>query len=152
MLTKMDRFARSVRDFIRRFDQLKDKGVTLRILNLGLDSSTATGKLMLTVMAGVAEFEREMLLERQAEPTKPKAAKRKRPEPARHRWVNQWLIAKEDGLRQLARWMLITRLAATARTQSPPRYRRYRTLFYKRSRFGRSNDCSQRGPARLFAP
>ena len=39
----------------------------MRILNLGLDTSTPTGKLTLTVMGGVAEFERAMMLERQRE-------------------------------------------------------------------------------------
>jgi DNA invertase Pin-like site-specific DNA recombinase len=46
---------------------LESKGVALRILNLGVDTATPTGKLMLTVMAGIAEFEREMMLERQRE-------------------------------------------------------------------------------------
>ena len=41
--------------------------MALRILNLGLDTATPTGKLMLTVMGGVAEFERSMMLERQRE-------------------------------------------------------------------------------------
>jgi DNA invertase Pin-like site-specific DNA recombinase len=36
-------------------------------LNLGLDTSTATGKLMLSVIGAVAQFEREMMLERQRE-------------------------------------------------------------------------------------
>ena len=43
------------------------KDVALRILNLGLDTSTSTGKLMLTVLGGVADFERSMMLERQRE-------------------------------------------------------------------------------------
>lgn len=43
------------------------KGVGLRILDLGLDTSNATGKLMLNVLGSVAQFEREMMLERQRE-------------------------------------------------------------------------------------
>jgi len=39
----------------------------LELLNLGLDTSTATGKLMLNVIGAVAQFEREMMLERQRE-------------------------------------------------------------------------------------
>lgn len=42
-------------------------GPGLRILNLGMDTRTPTGKLMLTVLGGVAQFEREMMLERQLE-------------------------------------------------------------------------------------
>jgi DNA invertase Pin-like site-specific DNA recombinase len=47
--------------------RLKAKDVALRILNLGIDTSTPTGKLMLNVIGGVAEFERETMLERQRE-------------------------------------------------------------------------------------
>src|SRR5687768_4110148 len=46
---------------------LEAKGVHLRILNMGIDTSTPTGKLMLNVLASVAQFEREMMLERQRE-------------------------------------------------------------------------------------
>jgi DNA invertase Pin-like site-specific DNA recombinase len=46
---------------------LERKGVAVRILNLGMDTQTPTGKLMLTVLGGVAQFEREMMLERQRE-------------------------------------------------------------------------------------
>jgi hypothetical protein len=35
------------------------KGAALRVLNLGMDTSTPTGKLMLTVLGGIAQFERE---------------------------------------------------------------------------------------------
>jgi Resolvase, N terminal domain len=38
---------------------LERKGVAVRILNLGMDTQTPTGKLMLTVLGGVAQFERE---------------------------------------------------------------------------------------------
>jgi DNA invertase Pin-like site-specific DNA recombinase len=48
-------------------ERLKRKKVSLRILNLGVDSSTATGKLVLNVMGSIAAFEREMMLERQRE-------------------------------------------------------------------------------------
>lgn len=48
-------------------DTLKAKGASLRILNMGIDTSTPTGKLMLTMLGGVAEFEREIMLERQRE-------------------------------------------------------------------------------------
>ncbi|CAM3611836.1 Resolvase domain [Polaromonas hydrogenivorans] len=46
---------------------LDRKSVGLRVLNLGMDTHTPTGKLMLTVLGGVAQFEREMMLERQRE-------------------------------------------------------------------------------------
>ncbi|EIC30169.1 recombinase family protein [Methylomicrobium album] len=65
--TKLDRLARSVADLMDIIKTLEQKEVGLRILNLGMDTQTPTGKLMLTVLGGVAQFEREMMLERQRE-------------------------------------------------------------------------------------
>lgn len=67
VVTKLDRLARSVAHLIALIEALKGKGVDLRILNLGIDTATPTGKLMLTMLGGVAEFEREIMLERQRE-------------------------------------------------------------------------------------
>ena len=44
---------------------IREKKVGIRILNLGMGTETPTGKLMLTVLAKVAQFEREIMLERQ---------------------------------------------------------------------------------------
>lgn len=66
-VTKLDRLARSVAHLLAIVEQLKVKGAALRILNLGVDSGTPTGKLMLTMLGGIAEFEREIMLERQRE-------------------------------------------------------------------------------------
>ncbi|MBK8754679.1 MAG: recombinase family protein [Candidatus Competibacter denitrificans] len=65
--TKLDRLARSVADLMAIIQALDSKQVGLRVLNLGMDTQTPTGKLMLTVLGGVAQFEREMMLERQRE-------------------------------------------------------------------------------------
>ncbi|AWN43369.1 recombinase family protein [Methylobacterium durans] len=67
VVTKLDRLARSVTHMGTIIAALAAKGVALRILNLGVDTATPTGKLILTVMGGIAEFEREMMLERQRE-------------------------------------------------------------------------------------
>lgn len=67
VVTKLDRLARSVVHLGKIIEALEAKGVALRIVNLGVDTSTPTGKLMLNVLAGVAQFEREMMLERQRE-------------------------------------------------------------------------------------
>jgi DNA invertase Pin-like site-specific DNA recombinase len=66
-ITKLDRLARSVRDLMAIVDRLQAKGVGLRILAMNMDTATPTGKLMLTILGGVAEFERELMLERQRE-------------------------------------------------------------------------------------
>src|SRR6202165_2522440 len=67
VVTKLDRLARSITDLMAILQALERKGVAVRILNLGMDTQTPTGKLMLTVLGGVAQFEREIMLERQRE-------------------------------------------------------------------------------------
>jgi DNA invertase Pin-like site-specific DNA recombinase len=66
-VTKLDRLARSVRDLCRIIDTLKAKGAGLRIINMNFDTSSPTGKMTLTILGSVAEFEREIMLERQRE-------------------------------------------------------------------------------------
>jgi len=70
IITKVDRAARSTADFLGIVEQVRAKGASLVVLSLGgqrMDTSTPTGKLMLTMLAGVTEFERDMMLERQRE-------------------------------------------------------------------------------------
>ncbi|MDQ0419911.1 DNA invertase Pin-like site-specific DNA recombinase [Peteryoungia aggregata LMG 23059] len=67
VVTKLDRLARSVADLVTITGRLKEKGVELRILTMNLDTSTPTGKLMLNLLGSIAEFERELMLERQRE-------------------------------------------------------------------------------------
>jgi DNA invertase Pin-like site-specific DNA recombinase len=67
VVTKLDRLARSMRDLLEIVDTIKAKGAELRILAMNLDTSSATGELMLNVLGSVAQFERSMMLERQRE-------------------------------------------------------------------------------------
>lgn len=67
VVTKLDRLARSVSHLWEIVERLESKGVALNIVALGIDTTTSTGRLMLTVLGGVAQFEREMMLERQRE-------------------------------------------------------------------------------------
>ncbi|VWC52162.1 resolvase domain-containing protein [Burkholderia lata] len=67
VVTKLDRLARSVADLMVTVQTLDRKNVAFRVLHLGMDTHTATGKLMPTVLGGVSQFEREMMLERQRE-------------------------------------------------------------------------------------
>ncbi|WP_337261577.1 MULTISPECIES: recombinase family protein [unclassified Serratia (in: enterobacteria)] len=66
-VTKLDRLARNTRHLLEISEYLQQKDVTLQILNIGIDTGTATGKLMLTMIGAIATFERELMLERQAE-------------------------------------------------------------------------------------
>ena len=65
--TKLDRVARSMRHLIQIVDQVEAKGAGLHILGMNLDTTSATGTLMLQVLGAVAEHERTMMLERQRE-------------------------------------------------------------------------------------
>ena len=67
IVTKPDRLARSTLDLLQIAKGLEGNGVTLRILSLDLNTATPTGKLMLTVLGGIAAFERDLMLERQRE-------------------------------------------------------------------------------------
>ena len=64
-MTTLSRFARSISDLWKHVEELDTKGVSFQILDMNLDTSTPTGKLMLALLSGVYQFEREILLERQ---------------------------------------------------------------------------------------
>lgn len=63
----LSRLARSTKDLLEIVEQLQAKGVELVSNKENIDTSTATGKLMLTMIGAIAEFERANLLERQRE-------------------------------------------------------------------------------------
>jgi DNA invertase Pin-like site-specific DNA recombinase len=67
VVTKLDRLARSTGDLLRINEAIEKKGARLRILDLDLDTSTPTGRLLLTMVGAIATFERELMLERQRE-------------------------------------------------------------------------------------
>ena len=65
--TRLDRIARSTANLLSIVEQLQAKGVRFKLLQMDLDTNTATGKLILTTLGAIATFERELMLERQAE-------------------------------------------------------------------------------------
>ncbi len=67
IVTEYSRLARSTSDLLSIVEQLAKKSVQLVSLKENLDTSTPQGMLMLTVFAGLAEFERAVILERQRE-------------------------------------------------------------------------------------
>jgi DNA invertase Pin-like site-specific DNA recombinase len=70
VVTKLDRLARSVGDLLGMVKRLEDKGVALRILDFGgsaLDTKGPTGRLILTMVGAIGEFERSLMLQRQRE-------------------------------------------------------------------------------------
>src|SRR3954451_8258837 len=70
VVTKPDRLARSTAELLTIEADLSKRGIGLVILSMGgerLDTRNPTSKLMLTILAGVATWEREIMLERQRE-------------------------------------------------------------------------------------
>ena len=70
VVTKLDRLARSTVHLLTILERLENKGVALRVLDFGgasVDTKSPTGRLMLTMFGAMAQFEREMMLERQRE-------------------------------------------------------------------------------------
>ena len=61
------RLARSTKDLLLIVEKLKEKNVHIVSNKENIDSSTPTGKLMLTMIGAIAEFERQNMLERQRE-------------------------------------------------------------------------------------
>ena len=80
IVTKLDRPARNVMHMGELLQQIEAKGAGLVILSLAretVDTTTATGKLILNIMGSVAQFERNMMGERQVEGIKRAKAKGK---------------------------------------------------------------------------
>jgi len=66
-IESFSRLARNTQDLLNLVDTLDQKGIKIISLKEGLDSSTPTGKLMLTMIGAISTFERECMLERQRE-------------------------------------------------------------------------------------
>jgi DNA invertase Pin-like site-specific DNA recombinase len=68
VVTKIDRLARSTADLLNMVQKLQDRNIALRFLsNPELNTDSPNGKLMITVLGAIAQFERELMLERQRE-------------------------------------------------------------------------------------
>ncbi len=99
VVTKLDRLARSTAHLLQIAEALTAKGANLKVLDLDLDTSTATGKLLFTMIA-IGEFERELMLERQHEGiAKAKAdGKYKGRKPTARAKADQVLALKDEGV------------------------------------------------------
>lgn len=113
VVAKLDRLARSVAHMHDVLQRITAKGAALKILNMGIDTNTPTGKLMLNVLGGVAEFEREIMLERQREGiAKAKAAgkyKGRAPTAQRRKNEVEALVAEGIGPTEIAKRLGISR-------------------------------------------
>ncbi len=64
MITKLDRLGRSVRNLMTLADDLQTREVGLRALSQGIDTTTPSGRLFLPMLAAIAEFEHDLIVER----------------------------------------------------------------------------------------
>ena len=65
IVTKLDRLARSIRDLLNLLDEIKAAGAHIKALeDPWLDTTTPHGELILTIMGGMAEFERKLIRQR----------------------------------------------------------------------------------------
>ena len=67
VVTKLDRLARSVSHLVAIGERLEAKAVALRVLAQAIGTSNCTGRLMFNMLGAIAQFERELMLERQRE-------------------------------------------------------------------------------------
>lgn len=67
IVESISRFARNTRDLLELIEKLSEKGVEFVSRKEAIDTTTPTGKFMLTVFGAVAELEREYILQRQRE-------------------------------------------------------------------------------------
>lgn len=64
MITKLDRLGRSLEHLIELSGQLQAKGVDLVVLDQGIDTSTAVGRMFFQILGSIAEFEHALMSER----------------------------------------------------------------------------------------
>ena len=64
IVTKLDRFARTAVEGGTIVKELRERGVIVEILNLGIADNTPMGRLMVNMLLAFAEFERDMIVER----------------------------------------------------------------------------------------
>ena len=61
---RIDRLGRSLLDVLSTVRELSDRGIAVRSISDGIDPSTPTGRLMLNMLGTLAEYERELIVER----------------------------------------------------------------------------------------
>jgi len=67
VVTKLDRLARSTRDLLNILNGLEEKKVKLHVIDQQIDTSTAAGRLLVTMLGSIAEFENDLRRDRQAD-------------------------------------------------------------------------------------
>lgn len=81
VVARLDRLGRSLPDALRTVQDLTERGIGLKALDVELDTSTAAGRLMLNMLLVLADWERDLLRERTREGVARARAAGKRPGP-----------------------------------------------------------------------
>src|SRR6476661_301124 len=63
---RLDRLGRNMRSIVNTLHELTQRGVTVRSLHDGVDTSTSTGRMVAGILMSIAEYERELVRERTA--------------------------------------------------------------------------------------
>ncbi|MGP9649212.1 invertase [Arthrobacter sp. MYb211] len=61
---RVDRLGRSLIDVLNTVNLLRERGINVRSISDGIDPATSTGRMMLNMLASLAEYERELIVER----------------------------------------------------------------------------------------
>lgn len=64
VVVKLDRLGRSLKHLITTVEDLRDKGVNFVSLTEGMDTNSSTGRLLFNIFGAIAEFERDLIIER----------------------------------------------------------------------------------------
>lgn len=134
LVTRLDRFARSLRDLLNIVEEIKQAGAGFRSLadsDMIADPNSATGQLVLKVLGSVAEFERSLILERTARGRQEaiKAGVRFGPKPKLNDYQRREALKRielgEESIRAIARsynvdHSMLSRLAAKEIVQRVP--------------------------------
>lgn len=121
---KLDRLGRSAVDTLFLIDSLQTRGITLVSLSESLDSSTATGKLIISVLVSFAQFERDLIRERTLLGLQAAAERGKLPgRPKKLNWEQRKLLRELVNRKDLSNRQRAQRLGCSLST-----YYRYRKL------------------------
>jgi DNA invertase Pin-like site-specific DNA recombinase len=122
--TKLDRLARSVSHLVAMGQEFQALGVDLVILDQTIDSTTPAGRLLFNVLASIAEFERDLIVDRvKAGLQRARAQGRRIGRPRRLVDVHRarFELEKGDSLRQVARRLGVPPSTLSARLRSGPK-------------------------------
>ena len=98
---KFDRIGRSLTDLLTRVSSLHERGIKIISINDNIDTSSTSGKLMMHIFASLAEFERDLIVERTTAGRKAAMAKGKkmgRPKIKRNKKAKATAILYQKGM------------------------------------------------------